>query len=190
MKRLCQLEQERDGEDRPLHNDEVGEARPDLQPGPGVRHLREEDQPETVSAQLEHPADGSDVQVAQGEQLDEGDRDNEEGEEDLHQEQAAHQEGVEDGHKGTDGGGVEAVEAGDVARGEEGVEDEEDKGEDTANVVAVQCLSLVTLHLLVHVDVEVEVVGKLLFLLLNLSLFFGKPGFKSRDKDWKKKRFI
>ena len=119
----------------------MGEAGPDLEPGANVGDFGEENQTEAVAAQLQHPADARDVQVAQGEQLDEGDGDDEEGKEDLHEEQAAHEEGVEDGDKGADGGGVKAVEAGNVAGGKEGVEDEEDKGEDASDVGVVEKLS-------------------------------------------------
>ena len=130
-------------------------------------HLGEEDQAEEVAAQLQHPADAVDVQVAQGQQLDEGDRDNEEGKEDLGEEQAAHQEGIEDGNKGADWWGIKAVETGNVAGCKEGVEDEEDKGEDASDVRAVQQFCLFDLvALLLMVDMAVKVVGELLFLFL------------------------
>ena len=175
MKCLRQLKQEGDGKHRSLDDHEVGEAGADLQPGPDVGHLREEDQPEAVAAQLQHPADAAGVQVAQGEQLDEGDRDDEEGEEDLHEEQAAHQEGIEDGNKGADGRGIKAVEAGYVASCKEGVEDEKDEGDDASNIRAVQQLCLFNLALLLMVDMAVKVVGELLFLFLQLPLLFEKP---------------
>ena len=141
MERLGQLKQKCDCENRSFDDDKVGEAGPDLEPGASVGDFGKENQTEAVAAQLQHPADARDVQVAQGEQLDEGDGDDEEGKEDLHEEQAAHEEGVEDGDKGADGGGVKAVEAGNVAGGKEGVEDEEDKGEDASDVGVVEQLS-------------------------------------------------
>ena len=190
MECLGQLKQKRDCENRSFDDDKVGEAGPDLEPGANVGDFGEENQTEAVAAQLQHPADARDVQVAQGEQLDEGDGDDEEGKEDLHEEQAAHEEGVEDGDKGADGGGVKAVEAGNVAGGKEGVEDEEDKGEDASNVRAVQQFCLFNPALLLMVDMTVKVVGEFLFLFLKLPLLFDQPHLKGQDQGWNEKRLV
>ena len=56
------------------------------------------------------------------------------GEEDLEQEQCCHERGVGARHEASDGGGVEAVDARDVARAEEGEVDDEQEGEDAGHV--------------------------------------------------------
>ena len=89
-----------------------------------------------------------------------------------------------------DGGRVEAVEAGNVARCEEGVEDEEDKGEDASNVRAVQQFCLFNPALLLMVDMAVKVVGEFLFLFLKLPLLFDQPRLKGQDQGWNEKRLV
>ena len=56
------------------------------------------------------------------------------GEEDLEQEQCGHERRVGARHEASDGGGVEAVDARDVARAEEGEVDDEEEREDTGHV--------------------------------------------------------